>query len=77
MLAARARPGSLDYAAPIAGLSVVDRYTFRVRFKEPDFAFQHWLTTAQFAAVAREVVEKYGDESRRVIEHPVGTGPTG
>jgi len=75
VLARARKAGKLDYAAPIAGLEVVDKYTFRVRFKEPDFAFQHWLTTGQFAAVAREVVEKYGDESSRVLDHPVGTGP--
>ena len=74
VLAAARKSGALDYATPIAGLSLVDRYTFRVRFKDPDFAFQHWLTTSVFAAIAREVVEKHGDESRRVNEHPVGTG---
>ncbi len=74
VLAQARKTGALDYAAPIAGLAVVDRYTFRVRFDEPDFAFQHWLTTSQFGAVAREVVEANGDDSRRVAEHPVGTG---
>ena len=75
VLARARKAGTLDYEAPIAGLQLVDRYTFRVRFKEPDWAFQHWLTTGQFGAVAREVVEKYGDESGRVLDHPVGTGP--
>jgi ABC-type transport system substrate-binding protein len=74
VLATARKSGALDYATPIAGLTLIDRYTFRVRFNEPDYSFQHWLTTAQFAAVAREVVERYGDESRRVAEHPVGTG---
>jgi ABC-type transport system substrate-binding protein len=74
VLAQARKRGRLDYEAPIAGLELVDRYTFRVRFKEPDYAFQHWLTTGQFGAVAREVVEKYGDESGRVLDHPVGTG---
>ena len=74
VLAAARKAGALDYATPISGLTLVDRYTFRIRFKDPDFAFQHWLTSSQFAAVAREVVEKYGDESRRVNDHPVGTG---
>ena len=74
VLARARKAGKLDYAAPLPGLEVVDRYTFRVRFKEPDYSFQHWLTTGQFAAVAREVVGKYGDESNRVLDHPVGTG---
>lgn len=67
--------GRLDYDAPIEGLTAVDRYTIRVRFTEPYFGFRHWLTTVTMAPVAREVVEKYGDASNRVAEHPVGTGP--
>ena len=43
--------------------------------RDPDYAFQHWLTTNYFAAVAREVVEAKKDESNRVMEDPVGTGP--
>jgi ABC-type transport system substrate-binding protein len=74
VLARARKAGALDYSTPIAGLTLVDRYTLRVRFKDPDFAFQHWLTTSQFAAVAREIVEAYGDESRHVNDHPVGTG---
>jgi ABC-type transport system substrate-binding protein len=75
VLARARKAGKLDYDAPIAGLEVVDRYTFRVRFTEPDYAFQHWLTTGQFGAVAREVVEKYGESDGRVMSNPVGTGP--
>ncbi|HSV18800.1 MAG TPA: ABC transporter substrate-binding protein [Casimicrobiaceae bacterium] len=75
VLARARKTGKLDYDAPIEGLTLVDRYTFRVRFTEPDYAFQHWLTTGQFGAVAREVVEKYGDAAGRVLDHPVGTGP--
>ena len=73
---ARARKsGTLDYDEKIAGLQALDRYTLRIRFNEPDWSFQHWLTSAQFAAVAREVVDAYKDSSNRVMEHPVGTGP--
>ena len=74
VLARARKAGALDYETPIAGLALIDRYTFRVTFKEPDYAFQHWLTTSQFAAVAREAVEAYGDESRHLDDHPVGTG---
>jgi ABC-type transport system substrate-binding protein len=74
VLAQARKAGALDYATPIPGLELVDRYTFRVRFDQPFYAFQHWLTTGTFAAVAREVVDAYGDESRRVNDHPVGTG---
>jgi oligopeptide transport system substrate-binding protein len=73
---ARARKtGTFDYDERIEGLQAVDRYTLRIRFREPAYAFQWWLTTSNFAAVAREVVEKYQDASHRVMENPVGTGP--
>ena len=72
---ARARQsGRFDYDERIEGLQALDRYTLRIRFREPDFAFKWWLTTSSFAAVAREVVERYQDPSHRVMEHPVGTG---
>jgi len=72
---ARARKsGRFDYDEKIDGLQALDRYTLRIRFKEPDYAFKWWLTTSSFAAVAREVVERYQDASHRVMEHPVGTG---
>ena len=69
------KTGKFDYDEKIEGLQAIDRYTLRIRFKEPDFGFKWWLTTSSFAAVAREVVEKYQDESHRVMENPVGTGP--
>jgi oligopeptide transport system substrate-binding protein len=73
---ARAREtGALDYAAAIEGLQTLDRYTLRIRFNRPDYAFQWWLTTVQFAAVAREVVDAYKDANNRVMDNPVGTGP--
>ena len=72
---ARARKsGRFDYDERIEGVQALDRYTLRIRFREPDFAFKWWLTTSSFAAVAREVVERYQDASHRVMEHPVGTG---
>ena len=36
---AGAQGGKFDYDAPIAGLEVVDRYTLRIRLKEPDLRF--------------------------------------
>jgi len=73
---ARAREsGTLDYDTPIEGLKAIDRYTLQIRFNRPDYAFQTWLATGQFGAVAREVVEMYKDSSNRVMENPVGTGP--
>ena len=61
-----------DYDKPIPGLQVVDRYTLRIVLNEPDLNFLHILAQQNLAAVAREVVEAYGDDIGR---HPVGTGP--
>ena len=73
---ARARKsGRFDYDEKIEGLQALDRYTLRIRFRRPEYAFVWWLATRNLAAVAREVVETYGDESHRVMDHPVGTGP--
>lgn len=62
-----------DYDSPVEGLQALDRYTLRVRLRES--RPRHLLTWAggdTFGAVAREVVEAYGD---RIADHPVGTGP--
>lgn len=73
---ARARKsGTFDYDETIEGLQALDRYTLRIRFRQPEYGFQWWLTARDFAAVAREVVETYRDTSNRVMENPVGTGP--
>jgi hypothetical protein len=71
---ARARKENrLDYDAVIEGLKVVDRYTWRIRLTEPSYIFIYNLADCRLScAVAREVVEKYGDD---VGAHPVGTGP--
>ncbi len=63
---------SFDYDAPMAGLEALDRYTLRIRLTAPDFKLPYILATPATGALAREVVERYGDE---VGAHPVGTGP--
>ncbi len=60
-----------DYDTPVAGLQVLDRYTFRIRLGRSSPRFTHKLTQGFIFAVAREVVERYGDT---FMEHPVGTG---
>ncbi len=75
VLAEARKTGKLDYSARIEGLELLDRYTLRVRFTEPHYSFQHWLTTTTFAPVAKEVVAAKGDSAGRVMEDPVGTGP--
>ena len=66
------KSGQFDYDAPIEGIEVVDRYTLRIRLAQPDFTFIYVLATPPSSALAREVVERYGDD---VGAHPVGTGP--
>lgn len=62
-----------DYEREVEGLRALDRYTFRVRLADPKPRFVYNFTDGSFTgAVAREVVEFYGD---RIGEHPVGTGP--
>jgi ABC-type transport system substrate-binding protein len=70
VLAAR-RP--FDYDREVAGLRTLDRYSFEVRLAQPGPRFHHLFTDPSLTgAVAREVVERYGD---KIGEHPVGTGP--
>jgi ABC-type transport system substrate-binding protein len=62
-----------DYDREVEGLRALDRYTWQIRFAEPQPRFLYQLADASFTgAVAREVVEHYGD---KIGAHPVGTGP--
>lgn len=64
-----------DYDREVEGLKALDRYTLRVRLREsrPRHLYAIWAGRDVYAgAVAREVVEAYGD---KIMEHPVGTGP--
>lgn len=62
-----------DYDRPVEGLRTLDRYTFQVKLAEPSPRFLYNFADSSFTgALAREVVEFYGD---RIGEHPVGTGP--
>ena len=63
-----------DYDREIEGLRVLDRYTMQFKLERPNPRFTDDLLTdpSVVGAVAREVVERYGD---KVMEHPVGTGP--
>ncbi|HET7402805.1 MAG TPA: ABC transporter substrate-binding protein [Usitatibacter sp.] len=66
------KTGRFDYDRALPGLEALDRYTLRIRLKEPDYNLPYILTMPATAALAREVVERYGEA---VAEHPVGTGP--
>ena len=66
------KTGKFDYDRKIAGFETPDPYTLRIRLKDPDYTFSQILAFAETSAVAREVIEMYGEESNF---HPVGTGP--
>ncbi len=62
-----------DYDREVEGLRALDRYTLQIRLAAPDPRFVYNLADASLlGAVAREVVETYGDA---IMAHPVGTGP--
>ena len=62
-----------DYDTPVEGLRTLDRYTFQIRLGQSNPRFLYNFADGSFTgAVAREVVELYGD---KIGEHPVGTGP--
>jgi ABC-type transport system substrate-binding protein len=65
--------GKFDYATEIEGVRALDRYTvqFRLAVSRPRFV-QTIADPSILGIVAREVVDKYGDE---IMAHPVGTGP--
>ncbi len=64
--------GKMEYDTPIEGLKVIDRYTFQVKLNEskPTWIY-NFADCRTSCAVAREVVEKYGDD---IGANPVGTG---
>ncbi len=62
-----------DYDRDVDGLRVLDRYTLQLRLADPNPRFLYNFADASlFGALAREVVETYGDQ---IMAHPVGTGP--
>jgi ABC-type transport system substrate-binding protein len=67
--------GKFDYDAPMEGLLALDRYTIRLKLKRPSYDLLSNLTITTAAAVAREVIDAYGDASTWAQQNPVGTGP--
>ncbi|WP_273598548.1 ABC transporter substrate-binding protein [Roseateles albus] len=63
-----------DYDKEIEGLRALDRYTLQFKTVKPRPRLIETILTGSdlYGALAREVVEHYGD---KVGEHPVGTGP--
>jgi len=64
-----------DYDTTTEGLRALDRYTiqFKLREPRPRFLEANLCNCGSYGAVAREVVEFYGDSG--AMAHPVGTGP--
>jgi ABC-type transport system substrate-binding protein len=62
------------YDTDVPGVRALDRYTLQLRTNEPRPRLVESILTGSdlYGAVAREVVEFYGD---KIMEHPVGTGP--
>ena len=72
-LAAKAKEtGRFDYDAKVPGMEAIDRYTLRFRLTKNDYNFPYITAQLPSYAVAREVIEAYGDDT---LAHPVGTGP--
>jgi ABC-type transport system substrate-binding protein len=63
---------AFSYDTAIPGLQAVDKFTLRIRLKEPDNNFLFYMATPASSVVAREVIEAYPGQAGN---HPVGTGP--
>lgn len=61
-----------DYDKKIEGITLVDKYTISFKLREPDYNFLYFFAMPNVVPVAREVIEKYRDDT---MAHPVGTGP--
>ncbi|MDP3618450.1 MAG: ABC transporter substrate-binding protein [Ramlibacter sp.] len=62
-----------DYDTEIEGLKALDRYTVQFKLEAPRPRFMYTMADPGIlGVVAREVVEKYGDD---IMAHPVGSGP--
>ncbi|MEO7105963.1 MAG: ABC transporter substrate-binding protein [Rhodoferax sp.] len=66
------KTSKFDYDKPIEGLKALDKYTLQIKLTKSDFNMPYILAAPATSAVAREVIEKYGDDAEA---HPVGTGP--
>src|ERR1700687_2721789 len=75
VLEAAKQTGRFDYDTPIEGLAALDRYTLRLKLKDPDYIWAGYMPQSPMAAVAREVIEAYADASGWAMAHPLGTGP--
>ena len=68
------KTGSFNYDAAVAGFELVDPYTLRIHLTRTDFNLGMILAHEPTVALAREVVQAYGDIKGAVHANPVGTG---
>jgi oligopeptide transport system substrate-binding protein len=68
--AASKKAGKLDWDATIPGLQVLDSHTLKVKLTKPDYNFNYVLAHPAHGIVAREVIEKYPNDTQA---HPVGS----
>jgi ABC-type transport system substrate-binding protein len=62
-----------NYEVEVEGIKALDRYTIQFKLEQPRPRLLETLAAGDlFGAVAREVIEAYGDDTHA---HPVGTGP--
>ncbi len=62
-----------NYDREVEGLRAIDRYTVQYKLEKPRPRFIYTIAQGDLiGAVAREVVEAYGDQ---IMSQPVGTGP--
>lgn len=62
----------VDYTEVIEGLKTIDKYTIQFKLTKQFPQFLYSLAMPFTFAVAKEVVDHYGNE---FLNHPVGTGP--
>ena len=72
LAAAAKKSGKFDYDGKLPDLEAVDPYTLRIHLTERDYNFPLVAAHTILGAVAREVIEAYGNDTNA---HPVGTGP--
>jgi ABC-type transport system substrate-binding protein len=61
-----------SYDTDIEGLQAPDRYTLRIRLREPDNNFLFYMAVPATGVVARDVIDAYPGQAGN---HPVGSGP--
>jgi oligopeptide transport system substrate-binding protein len=75
LIADAKKTGRFDFDKKVPGMEALDRYTLRLRLPDTDYNLPYVLAHEPTSAVAREVIEKYGESDGRAMANPVGTGP--